>query len=113
MTASLWPYLVVIVVGFLPNEVFRLAAVLLSRGVNERSEVFVWIKVVATTLLAAIVSRLIYAPAAALEAVPMWVRVGAIAVGVATYFALRRSLLLGILIGEGAFILTAWWLGVA
>jgi hypothetical protein len=112
MSGSLWPYLAVLLAGFLPNEVFRFAAVLLSRGVDERSELFVWIKVVATTLLAAVVSRLVYAPGAALEAVPLWVRIGAIAIGVLAYFGLGRALALGILFGEAAFIGTVWWLGI-
>lgn len=110
--ASLWPYLVVVLAGFVPNELFRIAAVVLSRGVDERSEIFAWIRIVATTLLAAVVSRLIYAPAASLAAVPMSVRVASIAVGIAAFFVLRRSLVLGILTGEAVFVAAAWWLGV-
>lgn len=113
MSADLWPYLVVVLAGFLPNEMFRMAAVLLSRGVDEQSELFGWIRVMATTLLAAVVSRLVYAPAAVLDPVPIAVRVGAIAVGVLSYFALRRSLLLGILAGEACLICASWWFGQA
>lgn len=111
MSAELWPYLVVVAAGFLPNEVFRVAAVFLGRGVDERSELFTWIRIVAIALLAAVVSKLTYSPAAALAAVPMWVRVLSIVVGVAAFFALRRALLLAILAGEAAFVAAAWWLG--
>jgi hypothetical protein len=111
MPAELWPYLVILVAGVLPNEVFRTAAVLLSRGIDEKSEIFNWIRIMATTLLAAVVSRLVYAPASALATVPIEVRIGSIAIGVAAYFGLRRALLPAILIGEAAFVGAAWWLG--
>lgn len=106
-----WPYLVIVVAGFLPNEVFRVAAVLLSRGVDDTSELFAWIRIMATTLLAAVVSKLIYAPPAALQAVPVTARVAAVAIGVASFFALRRSLFFGILAGEVFLILAAWAFG--
>lgn len=107
MTA-LWPYLVVVAAGFLPNEVFRAAAVLLAGGVDETSALFTWIRLVALGLLAAVVSKLVYAPAAVLAAVPIWAPVAAIAIGVATFFALRRSLVAGILAGEAVLIGAAW-----
>lgn len=111
MPPELWPYVIVIVAGFVPNEAFRLAAVFLSRGVDEGSEIFAWIRIVATCLLAAVVSKLIYAPAASLATVPLAIRVTAIAFGVAAYFVLRRSLILGILAGEAAFVSAAFWFG--
>ena len=109
MTAELGPYLVVLAAGFLPNEAFRVAAVFLARGVDERSELFTWIRIVALALLAAVVSKLTYSPAAALAAVPLSLRVVAIAVGVVAFFAGRRALLGGILAGEAAFVAAAWW----
>ncbi len=109
----LWPYAVVILAGFLPNEVFRLAAVFLARGVDETSELFTWIRIVAVALLAAVVSKLVYVPPVALATVPLWARVVAVALGVAVFFGARRALLAGILAGEGALVLAAWWFGRA
>lgn len=111
MTEGLWPYLVVIAAGFLPNEAFRAAAVLLARRVDETSELFTWIRIVAIALLAAVVSKLTYSPAAMLAAVPLWLRILSIAVGVAAFFSLRRALLTAILAGEAVFVTVAWWLG--
>ena len=108
MTEALWPYLVILLAGVLPNEVFRVAAVFLSRGINENSELFRWIKVMARTLLAAVVARLIYSPAGALEQVPLLLRVAALPVGIGGFFLLRRSLALGIITGLAFFVLAAW-----
>lgn len=109
---GLWPYFVVLIAGFLPNEVFRVAGVLLSRGVDETSEVFLWIRVTATTLLAGVVSRLLYSPGGSLDAVPVAFRFAAVAIGALAFFAFRRSLLLGVVIGELFLVGAAWWFGV-
>lgn len=112
MSAALWPYLVVVLAGFVPNEMFRLGAVLLSRGVDERSELFSWIRIVAVALLAAVVSKLLYQPPAALALVPLWLRIMSVAVGIGAYFWGRRALAFGILAGECALVATSWWLGL-
>ena len=108
MTEALWPYAVILLAGVLPNESFRVAAVFLSRGINENSELFRWIKVMATTLLAAVVARLMYSPAAALEQVPLVLRAAALPVGIGGFFLLGRSLALGIISGLAFFVLAGW-----
>ena len=43
MTAlELSPYLVLILVGFLPNEIWRALGLVVARGLNEDSEIVVW-----------------------------------------------------------------------
>lgn len=109
MLEALWPYLVVILAGFLPNEAFRVAGVLLGGGVDDRSEAFVWIKFVAVALLAAVVSKLLFSPAAVLAPIPVGLRFLCVAIGVGAFYALRRSLVLGILAGEAVLIACAWY----
>jgi len=53
--APLWPYIVLIIVGFLPSEIWRMLGVVLARGLDDRSQIIVWVRAVATTLLAAVV----------------------------------------------------------
>jgi hypothetical protein len=106
----LWPYVALIVFGFLPSEVWRVMAVVLSRGLSEQSPVIEWVRLVATALLCAVVVKLLLSPSGALAAVPLLGRLGAIAVGAATFLALRRSLVAGVLAGEAALIGTVWWM---
>ncbi len=103
-----WPYLLVIVFGFLPSEIWRVLAVFLSRGLNEQSEILQWVRAVAITLLAGVIAKLLFAPSGALAVVPLVGRVGAILVGVAGFFATRRAIV-GVLSGEAALIALAWW----
>jgi branched-subunit amino acid transport protein len=103
-----WPYLLVIVFGFLPSEIWRVLAVFLSRGLDEESEVLQWVRAVAITLLAGVIAKLLFSPSGALAVVPMVGRGGAILVGVAAFFATRRAIV-GVLAGEAALIALAWW----
>lgn len=99
-TGGLWPYLVVIVIGFLPTEVWRVIGVFAGRNLDETSEIMVWVRMVATALVAGVVAKLLLYPTGALAAVPLYGRLGALAVGVAVFFALRRSVLIGLVAGE-------------
>ncbi|MBS7545001.1 AzlD domain-containing protein [Ancylobacter oerskovii] len=104
--------LVVIVVGFLPNEIWRVLGVLFGRGLDENSAWMQWVRAVATALLAAVVARLLLVPSGALVALPFLLRVGAVVAGVAGFLLVRRSVLAGVLTAEAVLIAGAWWLGV-
>jgi hypothetical protein len=108
---ALWPYLLVILAGFLPTEIWRSLAVIFVRGLDEDSELLVLVRAVATALLAAVVARLVLLPPGELVAVPLVVRVGAVVGGFLVYLAARRSVLFGILFGELMIIAGAWYFG--
>jgi hypothetical protein len=110
LQTGLWPYLLVIAFGFLPSEVWRVLAVFLSRGFDERAEVFAWVRAVATTLVAGVVAKILFAPAGALGAVPLLWRLGALALGIGAFFLARRSVMAGVVAGEAALIGAAWWM---
>ncbi len=96
----LYAYLLVILAGFLPTDVFRFAAVLFARRLDEDSEALVFVRAVATALLAGVIARLVLAPTGDLVGVPLWIRLSTIAVGVAAYFLFRKSVLAGVLAAE-------------
>lgn len=103
--------LLVILIGFLPTEIWRSLAVIAGRRVEEGSAVFHWVKAVATALLAAVIARLLFAPAGALAEVPLALRLGAVVAGVAGFLLVRRSVFAGVVAGEivligGAYMLT-------
>jgi len=107
LLGDLAPYLMLILVGFLPNEVWRMLGVVLARGLDEEADIVAWVRAVATAVLASVIARIIVLPPGALAAVPAAVRIGAMALGFAGYFVVRRSTFAGILIGEAALILGA------
>jgi len=109
--ASLWPYLLVILAGFLPTEVWRSLAVVFARRLDEDSEALILVRAIATALLAAVVARLVLLPPGELVGIPLSIRIGAVVGGLAVYFLARRSVFLGILFGELVIIAAAWYLG--
>lgn len=103
-TGGLWPYLVVILFGFLPSEIWRWASVFLAKGIDEDSEILVWVRAVATALLAGVVAKLLMTPNGALAVISAYWRWGALAAGFLAYFVFRRSVMAGIVIGEAILI---------
>ena len=106
--ADLTPYLVLIVAGFLPNEVWRMLGIVVAHGLDESSELIVWVRAIATALLAGVVAKIILFPPGGLADVRLAVRLVAIAVGFLTFLSVRRSVFVGVLAGEAALILGAY-----
>src|SRR5687768_12767819 len=100
--AEIGPYLALILVGFLPNEFWRVLGLVLVRGLDENSEVIVWVRAVATAMLAAVLAQLILASSGALATIPVGVRVGAAMAGFIAFVLGRRSVFAGVLTGEAA-----------
>jgi hypothetical protein len=98
--AEIGPYLALILVGFLPNEVWRVLGLMLVRGLDERSQIIVWVRAVATAMLAAVLAQLILASSGALAAIPVAVRIGAAGAGLAAFLIARRSVFVGVVAGE-------------
>jgi hypothetical protein len=111
--AELWPYVALVLVGFLPNEIWRMLGVVMARGLDENSEIVVFVRGVATATLAGVIARLILFAPGTLASVPLPVRIGAVAFGFAAFLAIRRSVLAGVLAGELALVLGAWAAGAA
>lgn len=103
--AEFWPYLVLVLVGFLPNEIWRVLGLVLARGLNEDSEIVVWSRAVATAILAGVIAKLILFSTGALATIPLPVRVAAAVCGFLAYLAMRRSVFAGVAVGETALLL--------
>jgi hypothetical protein len=99
---ELAPYLVLILVGFLPTEVWRMLGLVVARGVDEESELVVWVRSIAVAVLAGVIAKLTLFPPGALAEVPATVRVAAVAIGLAAFLIARRSVFAGVAAGEVA-----------
>lgn len=108
---DLWPYAMLLMVGFLPNEIWRWLGIVLARGLDENAAIVVWVRAVATAVLAGVIARIILIPPGALASVPLWVRVAAMAAGFAGFLIVRRSALVGIGTGEAVLILGVFAFG--
>jgi hypothetical protein len=98
-------WLLLLLAGVLVHEPWRWAGLLLGRTVPADSEVFRWVRAVATALVAGLVMRLVLFPAGALATVSLSVRLAAFGAGLLAFFALGRSL--GIGVAASALVLIA------
>jgi Branched-chain amino acid transport protein (AzlD) len=106
--ADIGPAMALLLIGFLPNEIWRLAGLVLVRGFDETSQVIVWVRAVATAMLAGVLAQLILSTTGALALIPVGVRISAALIGFAAFFAVRRSVFAGIVAGEVAVIAGAY-----
>jgi hypothetical protein len=93
---DLAPYALLILVGVLPNEVWRMLGVVLSRGLDEDSQIIVFARAVATAILTGVVGKLVVFAPGALATVPVTVRIGSAALGVVAFLLIRRSVFAGV-----------------
>jgi hypothetical protein len=97
-------YLALILAGFLPNEVWRWLGVVFATGLNEDSEILLWVRAVATAILAGVIAKLTLFAPGVLATVPLNVRVAAIGIGFLAFLLVRRSVFAGVLVGEVALV---------
>ena len=111
MSFVLEPYVALILLGFLPSEIWRWIGMLIGRGLDEDSEIILWVRGVATALIAAVVARIIFIPPGTLAGVPLSVRVAALVIGFLAFVFIRRSAFGGVVVGEAALVIGAMAFG--
>lgn len=99
-------YLTLLLAGFFANECWRWLGVAVGGRLDLNGQAFLWVRAVALALVAGLVSRMILFPAGALANVPLAIRVGAFAGGIALYFLARRNLAAGV-VGGAALLMAA------
>jgi Branched-chain amino acid transport protein (AzlD) len=97
-------YLVLALAGTLMTQIWRWLGYFAGRNISVESQIFLWVRAVATALVAGLVTRMLLFPAGALASVPLAHRAAALAAGIAIFFAARRSVGLGVLAGVLALI---------
>ncbi|MFD1197065.1 AzlD domain-containing protein [Brucella gallinifaecis] len=95
-----WPFIFILLAGALPTYLFRVMGVIIGGRISEDSEALVFVRCVATALVAGVVAQLILYPNGELANSPMWLRVGAAAAGFAAYLIAGKRLLVGIMVTE-------------
>ena len=108
---GLWGYLILLGMAVVFHEPWRWLGIVLGRDLDIEGSLFLWVRAVATALVAALVMRLTLFPAGALGTLPTGVRVGAFAVGLAVFVLRGYKLAPGVLAGALALIAGALAIG--
>src|SRR5262249_13123858 len=107
-----WHALVVLLLaGVIPNQIWRLLGLWLGAGLDEGSDLLMWVKAVATAILAGVIAQILVQPPGALASIPSVLRYGALAAGFVAFMLTRRSIFAGVLAGEIVMLAGKWWLG--
>src|ERR1700712_187466 len=103
---------ILLVAGVFPNQIWRMLGLWFGSGIDEGSELLVWVRAVATAVLAGVIAQILVQPPGALASVPGWLRYVAVVAGFAAFMLIRRSTLAGVICGEVVLLLAGqWWLG--
>ena len=102
---------VLFVAGVIPNQVWRMLGLWFGGSLDEGSEILVWVRAVATAILAGVIAQIVVDPPGALASVPDGLRYGAVAAGVIVFALTRRSIFAGVVTGELVMLAGKWWLG--
>ncbi|MDN3278007.1 AzlD domain-containing protein [Frankia sp. RB7] len=107
-----WQALVVLfVAGVIPNQIWRMLGLWFGSGIDEGSELLVWVRAVATAILAGVIAQIVVEPPGALASVPDALRYGAVGAGLVVFLLTGRSIFAGVVAGEVFMLAGKWWLG--
>ena len=77
-----------------------MAGLWFGAGVDESSEILVWVRAVATAILAGVIAQILVQPPGALAGIPDLLRYGAVVAGFVVFMLTRRSIFAGVVAGE-------------
>ncbi|MBO0905094.1 AzlD domain-containing protein [Jiella sonneratiae] len=101
-----WPYVFILLGGWLPTDAWRYLGVLSASRIDETSEAAALARTVATSLVAAVIAQLVFYPSGALADIPTLVRLASLGAGFAAYQLSRRRILVAIFVAE--LVIGAW-----
>lgn len=99
-----WQYFFILVAGWFATDAWRFLGVYFGGRVSENSDGIVFVRCVATALVAAVIGNLVVFPSGALADTSVLLRVGAMAAGFAAYLVLQRRIVIGIAVAEAVLV---------
>ncbi len=96
MSNSFYPILLILIGGGLTTYVWRFMGVWMSERVDPEGELLMWVRCVATAIVAALVAGIVLSPNAILASTGLEMRVAAIAAGVLAFYATGKNTGLGV-----------------
>jgi branched-subunit amino acid transport protein len=103
--------LILVVAGVIPNQIWRMLGLWFGGGIDEGSELLIWVRAVATAILAGVIAEIVVQPPGALASVPAWLRYAAVGAGCLGFVGARKSIFAGVVCGEIVLLGGKWWLG--
>jgi hypothetical protein len=109
--ATWWPYLFILVAGALATDLWRWIGVFAGSALKEESEALIFVRASATALVAAVVGQLVTFPTGEIAALPISVRIAALAFGWLAFLIAGRRIIVGVAAAEAVLIAGWMWSG--
>ena len=100
-----WPFLFILVAGWLATDAWRFLGVYLGGRISENSDILVLVRTIATALVAAVIGNLVVFPSGALADTSLALRLAAVAIGFLAYLGWGKRVIVGIAVAELLLIL--------
>ena len=107
-----WPIVFILLAGWLPTDAWRWLGVASAGRIDEKSPVIAIARAIATSLVAAVIARLVLFADGSLAQIPVGIRITAFLLGFLAYLKLGRYTLVAILVAEVVLLGVPWMLGL-
>lgn len=91
-----WPFVFILIAGWLATDVWRWLGVMIGNRLDERSQALVLVRAIATALVAAVIARLIVFPSGALADTALALRLAAAAIGFVAFQLAGQRIVVGV-----------------
>ncbi len=99
-----WPFVFILLAGWLPTGMWRYLGVYFAGDIDENAEVLVFVRALATSLVAAVIAKLVLYPDGSLAQSPLLLRISAVAIGFALYRLSKGKVWVGVLTALTIFV---------
>ena len=100
-----WPFVFIAVGGWLATDIWRWLGVVAGNRLKDNSPALALVRAVATSLVAAVVAKLILYPTGALAGAPVVLRIASAAIGFAAFLVGGKRIFIGIAVALACLLL--------
>lgn len=104
--------LFIVLAGTLGTDLWRWIGVYGGRRLSEETETFVWVRAVATALVAGVIASQILYPGGVLSGTPVALRLGAAFAGFMVFLVFRKNMIAGLAVSLSCLAVGLHLLGV-
>lgn len=105
-----WPFVFILIAGWLATDIWRWLGVIVGNRLKEGSLALVWVRAMATSLVAGVIAKLILQPTGSLADFDIYLRIFAVVTGFIMFLIAGKRIAVGIAVALLVLLIGDWWL---
>lgn len=105
-----WPFVFILVAGALATDIWRWLGVMVGNRLKEGSLTLIWVRAMATALIASVIAKLILQPTGSLSDFDIYLRIFAVLSGFIVFLLTGKRIVYGIIIALLVLLIGDWWM---